>query len=293
MDLGTVRRKLENQKYTKHQLFAKDVRLVFENARTFNPKTHPIHEAATDLLNNFQTEYFRLVQRIDPKTAEEMLKTNKGPVVTITPTKSHKKGASNNHKKKTQILTKVSSSSSNHRSSSQATGRSFEAPRKNGFCTLCQQQVCEQCPMCEAGCLPFEAPALHCRGTCGSRVQRNSSFWALPSTNYFVWCTMCHDNLRPDHPYPIANRTIKKEMLGKSFFIIMFFVSFFSFNSLLVSVLKSFHSVTSRVGFLLLLLIFLFFLFQLTFLIFFFFPVSFLPFNFNYFSQKEKQSSTR
>ena len=215
MDLGTIRKKLENQKYTHHTMFAEDVRLVFENARTFNPKTHPIHEAASDLLNSFQTEYFRLVQRIDPKVAEQMLKSNKGPVVKMTPTKSHKKGASNHHKKKTHTLTKVSSSSSSRASSSQMSGRSFEAPRKHGVCTLCQQQVCEQCPMCEAGCLPFEAPALHCRGTCGSRVQRNSSFWALPSTNYFVWCTMCHDNLRPDHPYPIANRTIKKEMLVK------------------------------------------------------------------------------
>ena len=55
MDLGTIRRKLENQRYTHHTMFADDVKLVFENARTFNPKTHPIHEAATDLLANFQT----------------------------------------------------------------------------------------------------------------------------------------------------------------------------------------------------------------------------------------------
>ena len=156
-----------------------------------------------------------------------MMKQNRGPT-TAAPSisKSHKKGAGGHHKKKgdkgknnkgrnanKQLVTKAATSS--RASSSQQSGKSFEAPRKHGVCTLCQQHVCEQCPMCEAGCLPFEAPALHCRGTCGSRVQRNSSFWALPSTNYFVWCTMCHDHLKPDHPYPIANRTIKKEMLVK------------------------------------------------------------------------------
>ena len=226
MDLGTIRRKLENQQYTAHAMFAKDCRLVFENARKFNPKTHPVHEAATDLLQNFEIEYFRLVQRIDPKAAEILLKedeqkhsrSNGGR----TPAKSHKKKGVGNHKKKGTLSAVAiaakkssSSSSSSRQHSSQQSGRSFEAPRKHGVCTLCQQAVCEQCPMCEAGCLPFEAPALHCRGTCGSRVQRNSSFWALPSTNYFVWCTMCHDNLKPDFPYPIANRTIKKEMLVK------------------------------------------------------------------------------
>ena len=78
MDLGTIRRKLENQKYTHHTMFADDVHLVFENARTFNPKTHPVHEAATDLLSNFQTEYFKLVERIDPKAAEVMRQRGNG-----------------------------------------------------------------------------------------------------------------------------------------------------------------------------------------------------------------------
>ena len=56
-----------------------------------------------------------------------------------------------------------------------------------------------------------------CVNTRTSMIKTNVffRFYCFSGTNYFVWCTGCYDQLKPDHPYPIANRTIKKDMLLK------------------------------------------------------------------------------
>lgn len=55
MDLGTVKRRLEENDYGDAQAFASDVRLVFRNALTFNvlPEA-PVHQAARDLYDKFE-----------------------------------------------------------------------------------------------------------------------------------------------------------------------------------------------------------------------------------------------
>jgi len=55
MDLGTVKRRLEDHEYADAHAVVADVRLVFRNALTFNvlPEA-PVHQAARDLLDRFE-----------------------------------------------------------------------------------------------------------------------------------------------------------------------------------------------------------------------------------------------
>ena len=168
MDFGTIRQRLETLFYDKPEAFATDVRLVLDNAMKFNPSEHNIHVAARELKTQFEDDFEKALQRLDPARAASIV------------TKGTPMGGKSSGK---------STSKSSRRPQSQtkkALMRGILAPRKNGVCTLCLSETCVQCPMCESGCRAFESPSLHCRGPCGSRVVRNSSFWALPSTNYFV-----------------------------------------------------------------------------------------------------------
>ena len=58
MDLGTVRSKLDAGAYASPEAFAADVRLVFDNATTFNKDpTEPVHEAAVWLRTKFDDRF--------------------------------------------------------------------------------------------------------------------------------------------------------------------------------------------------------------------------------------------
>ncbi|KAK9106774.1 hypothetical protein Syun_022785 [Stephania yunnanensis] len=50
IDLGTVKKKLENGLYSSVRDFAADVRLTFSNAMKYNPSTNWVHELAMNLL---------------------------------------------------------------------------------------------------------------------------------------------------------------------------------------------------------------------------------------------------
>lgn len=52
MDLGTVRRRLDEDAYDTVLDFAQDVRLTFHNAKLFNPAGHPVHQHADTLLKD-------------------------------------------------------------------------------------------------------------------------------------------------------------------------------------------------------------------------------------------------
>ncbi|GBG24486.1 Histone acetyltransferase HAC5 [Hondaea fermentalgiana] len=66
---------------------------------------------------------------------------------------------------------------------------------KNQNCQLCHQSTCEQCPLCERGCIPFQPKLLFCSGTCGKRIQPNSVYYTGVGYNY-CWCSDCYDKAR-------------------------------------------------------------------------------------------------
>lgn len=63
MDLSSVKNKCLNLEYASADACAADVRLVFQNACLFNPPGHVVHEAAKELLQEFEAEYARHVAK--------------------------------------------------------------------------------------------------------------------------------------------------------------------------------------------------------------------------------------
>lgn len=57
MDLGTIKSKLNSNKYTSPREFAEDVRLTFRNAMTYNPKGQDVHVMAEQLARIFEEKW--------------------------------------------------------------------------------------------------------------------------------------------------------------------------------------------------------------------------------------------
>ncbi|KAL3635360.1 hypothetical protein CASFOL_019907 [Castilleja foliolosa] len=57
MDLGTIKTYLSKNQYKSPMEFADDVRLVFRNAMTYNPKGHEVHVMAEELLQIFEDRW--------------------------------------------------------------------------------------------------------------------------------------------------------------------------------------------------------------------------------------------
>jgi hypothetical protein len=98
MDLGTIHRRMEANEVTEPEDFARLVRLVFENAITFNvDPTHAVHQAARNLLILFNQKY-RDVERL----VQNLRKVQK-VVDVVLDDKSLKKGKDDKKKKKEEI----------------------------------------------------------------------------------------------------------------------------------------------------------------------------------------------
>ncbi|XP_048549018.1 transcription factor GTE8-like [Triticum urartu] len=57
MDLGTIKKKLDSGSYTSPFDFAADVRLTFNNAITYNPRGHAVHDMAIQLNKMFESRW--------------------------------------------------------------------------------------------------------------------------------------------------------------------------------------------------------------------------------------------
>ncbi|KAK4364059.1 hypothetical protein RND71_015417 [Anisodus tanguticus] len=57
MDLGTVKSRLETNRYTSPEEFAEDVRLTFQNAMTYNPKGQDVYMMAEQLSKIFEEKW--------------------------------------------------------------------------------------------------------------------------------------------------------------------------------------------------------------------------------------------
>uniref|UniRef100_A0A061R1V5 Bromodomain-containing protein 2 n=1 Tax=Tetraselmis sp. GSL018 TaxID=582737 RepID=A0A061R1V5_9CHLO len=69
MDLGTMRQRIESGHYTDPEQFAADARLVFANAKLYNPPGSDVHIMASTLKGRFEERWQSLVV---PKIADEM-----------------------------------------------------------------------------------------------------------------------------------------------------------------------------------------------------------------------------
>jgi hypothetical protein len=60
MDLGTVQSKLESGKYSNPDHFAKDMRLIWKNAMTYNMPDSDIYNAAEKLKKLFDRQFLKV-----------------------------------------------------------------------------------------------------------------------------------------------------------------------------------------------------------------------------------------
>ncbi|KAH6835701.1 hypothetical protein C2S53_017729 [Perilla frutescens var. hirtella] len=66
MDLGTIKTKLSQNLYKSPREFAEDVRLVFHNAMTYNPKGQDVHVMAEQLLQIFEERWAVIESEYNP-----------------------------------------------------------------------------------------------------------------------------------------------------------------------------------------------------------------------------------
>jgi len=74
MDLGTIKDKLESSDYESQEEVVEDIRLVFNNACTFNPKGHPVHRVAAQHLKLFENEFKKLLRKQNSKAKAKLSK---------------------------------------------------------------------------------------------------------------------------------------------------------------------------------------------------------------------------
>ncbi|KAK9170194.1 hypothetical protein Syun_002334 [Stephania yunnanensis] len=74
MDLGTVKKKLENGLYSSARDFAADVRLTFSNAMKYNPSTNWVHELADEFSRMFTLEWKSLEAKWSEEKSEVVYK---------------------------------------------------------------------------------------------------------------------------------------------------------------------------------------------------------------------------
>ncbi|TMW66347.1 hypothetical protein Poli38472_004112 [Pythium oligandrum] len=69
MDLGTIKKKLDAGIYKHMDQFAEDVRLTFNNAKTYNSEDQDVYNLAKDMLNDFNAEMRKLEAEVHEEEA--------------------------------------------------------------------------------------------------------------------------------------------------------------------------------------------------------------------------------
>merc|ERR1711959_324902 len=67
MDFGTIETKLTSGAYEQVDEWIDDVRLVFGNAKTFNPSDHIVHKMANMVESNFDKKLGQLLEKLHNK----------------------------------------------------------------------------------------------------------------------------------------------------------------------------------------------------------------------------------
>lgn len=71
MDLGTVKMNLSKNLYSLPSEFASDVRLTFNNAMLYNPKTDQVHSMAAQLLSQFEDMFAPVQDKLDSNVEKD------------------------------------------------------------------------------------------------------------------------------------------------------------------------------------------------------------------------------
>ena len=178
MDLGTIKTRLQcGQYYEDIESVFDDVRLVFNNAISFNGKTHFVGQVASEMLQEFEHD----VSVLEEKVAKEKEKELKD--------EHHKPHHGHSGRGRSQSL-------SFSAASTPGSGNSV------GFGSLSAQHRCTQCEgdlclLCGEKCQRLEQPVLFCSSpNCSAKIKRGSIYY-ITSDGMVMWCQKCYASL-PD-----------------------------------------------------------------------------------------------
>ncbi|CAJ1955299.1 unnamed protein product [Cylindrotheca closterium] len=174
MDLGTVKRRLHGLSYKSRSEVAREIRLVFTNAMTYNPPPNIVHKCAKELLAQFDEYYLGLPACVVGKVVENHKPTSQPP--SVPPSAPLKR----------------------RRSSSMSLA--FMGPHS---CDSCVGKIC---PLCKQGCLKQEPTLLVCQGRhCGGAKIRKGSIYYLTPDGCRQYCERCFTSLPPVLSQPSAS----------------------------------------------------------------------------------------
>lgn len=77
MDLGTIRKNLDNGEYSSQEEVVADIRLTFNNACTFNPVGHPVNRIASQHLRVFENELKKLERAQAARNKKKVVEAKK------------------------------------------------------------------------------------------------------------------------------------------------------------------------------------------------------------------------
>jgi hypothetical protein len=219
MDLGTVKRRLHSVAYQSRQQVADDIRLVFTNSMRYNPPVHPIHKAASGLLNYFEQSITELnisessettqmaiePSKPDPKTMDTMLSTVDDEV--SKPFSSDRAiGETDMHM---DFQAMASFQESNTVESAPAAAKPLAPgpavlpksrlpPFLPHACGTCKGRTCQ---MCQQGCLFHEPALMVCQGAnCGGARLRKGAEYFVSADGNRHYCQRCYTSLTPVLP---------------------------------------------------------------------------------------------
>ncbi|KAM3287069.1 transcription factor GTE4 isoform X1 [Capsicum chacoense] len=86
MDFGTIKTRLSQNWYNSPKEFAEDIRLVFDNAKTYNPKGQDVHIMAEELSRIFEDRWAAIEAKFNPEWRYQMYRDAGLPTPTPTPT---------------------------------------------------------------------------------------------------------------------------------------------------------------------------------------------------------------
>ncbi|XP_060775713.1 bromodomain testis-specific protein isoform X3 [Neoarius graeffei] len=78
MDLGTIKKKMDNREYTDALQFVADIRLMFSNCYKYNPPNHEVVAMARKLQEVFESRFVKIPDEPRPSTPSQHLVLKKG-----------------------------------------------------------------------------------------------------------------------------------------------------------------------------------------------------------------------
>ncbi|GAX27058.1 hypothetical protein FisN_9Lh380 [Fistulifera solaris] len=188
MDFGTIKARLHALAFSSREQVVKDIRLVLQNAMTYNPPHHIVHSSAMKLMAFFEEQ----LSAFCPDMALDPVAVGGSASVAAVEPSVHSNQATRCNTGSEELLRDVPNKRKK-RGTRVITGHD---------CFSCQGRTCA---VCQQGCLHLEPTLLICNGfaCAGARIRKAATYYIAPDGNR-QYCQKCYIGLPatlPDNRY--------------------------------------------------------------------------------------------